>query len=420
MATQTRTKMIPPRPAPFGPALLACLLAGPILLAAEWPQFLGPARNGISRETGLSTAWTKAGPPLLWERKIGAGFSGPVVAAGRLILFHRLDDKEVVECLDAATGAEHWRFPYPTSYQDDFGFDEGPRSTPAIAGDRVYTLGAEGRLHCLEFQTDRKVWERSLNTDYRVRKGFFGVGTSPLVEGELVLINVGGKGAGIVALHRHTGQEVWRATDHEASYSSPVAVTVDGTRHVLFFTREGIVSLDPSNGQVRFSKRWRARIQASVNAATPVVVGGHVFISTCYDTGAVLLRLRKDGADEVWKSDEVLSSHYNTSIAQSGFLYGVDGRQEYGARLRCVELMTGKVRWTKERFGCGSLIWAEGQLLILTEDGDLVAVEATPESYREKARATVLSKPCRAHIALAEGRLYARDSKKLACWNLKR
>src|SRR5262249_46314886 len=162
---------------------------------------------------------------------------------------------------------------------------------------------------CLELQSGRKVWDRALNSEYRVRKGFFGVGTSPLLEGELLLVNVGGMGAGIVAFNRLTGQEVWRATDHEASYSSPVATTVDGTRHVLFFTREGIVSLDPTKGQVRFSKRWRARLHASVNAATPLVVDGHVFVSASYGTGAVLLRLRKDGADEVWKSDEVLSNH---------------------------------------------------------------------------------------------------------------
>jgi outer membrane protein assembly factor BamB len=288
-----------------------------------------------------------------------------------------------------------------------------------VAGNRVYTLGAEGRLHCLDLDTGRKVWDRSVNDDYRVRKGFFGVATSPLVEGDLLLLNVGGKGAGIVAFHKDTGKEVWRATDHEASYSSPVAATVQGTRHVFFFTREGIVSVDPRTGAVRFSKRWRARINASVNAATPVVVDDLVFYSACYNTGAILLRLGPDGPHEVWKSDDVLSNHYGTSIHGAGYLYGFDGRQEERARLRCVELKTGQIAWTREDFGCGSLMWADGHLIVLSEDGDLVLLEATPTAYREKARAAVLGKPCRAQIALANGRLYARDSNRLICLNLK-
>jgi outer membrane protein assembly factor BamB len=387
--------------------------------AGDWPQFLGPGRDGVAAETGLASAWPKKGPPVVWEKKVGAGFSGPVAAGGNLIVFHRLGNNEVVECLDAATGAGRWQFSYATGYQDDFGFDEGPRSTPLIAGPHVYTLGAEGRLHCLDMRTGQKVWERSLNTDYRVRKGYFGVGTSPLLEGELLLVNVGGKGAGIVALDRHSGREVWKATDHEASYSSPVAATIAGVRHLLFFTREGLVSLDPKSGAVRFSKRWRSRLQASVNAATPLVLDGHVFLSASYNTGAGLFRVRADGVDEVWTSDDVLSSHYTTSVRNGDFLFGFDGRQEYSARLRCVEWKTGKVRWTVDRYGCGSMILADGKLLILGEEGDLVLAEPVADSYREKARAAVLGKSCRAQIALADGRLYARDTTKLICLNLK-
>jgi outer membrane protein assembly factor BamB len=213
---------------------------------------------------------------------------------------------------------------------------------------------------------------------------------------------------------------VWKATDDEASYSSPVAATIDGTRHVFFFTRKGLVSLDPRDGTVRFTKTWRSRFNASVNAATPVVVGDLLFLSASYNTGAVLLRVRTDGADEVWKGDDVLSNHYGTSVERGGYLYGFDGRQEEGAQLRCVELKTGKVRWTKERFGCGSMIWADGNLIVLGENGDLVLIEATPEAYREKALSPVLSAQCRAGLALADGRLYARDDHKLICWNLKK
>jgi outer membrane protein assembly factor BamB len=402
-----------------GACLYGFIFAGTVA-AGDWPQFLGPSRNGVSNETGLLRSWPKEGPPVLWEKKIGGGFSGPAIAGERLILFHRIGDEEVTQCLDAATGNERWTFRYATAYQDDFRFDDGPRATPLIAGKHVYTLGAEGRLHCLELETGKKVWDRRLNDDYRVPKGFFGVATSPLLEGDILLINIGGKGAGIVGLNRETGKEVWRATDHEASYSSPVGATIDGVRHALIFTRDGIVSLNPADGQVRFSKRWRSRMHASVNAATPVVVGSEVFFSACYDTGAIVISARKDGFDEVWKSNDAMSNHYGTSIHRNGALYGFDGRQEEGARLRCVEWKTGKVLWTREGFGCGSMILADGNLIVLSEEGELVLVEATPKAYSEKARAVVLGKPCRAPIALANGRLYARDSKKLVCWNLKR
>jgi outer membrane protein assembly factor BamB len=403
----------------FGAVCLFTAL-GHLASAADWPQFLGPARNGISPETGLLSAWPKAGPPQLWEKSIGEGFSGPVVVGERLILFHRVGDNDVVVCLDPANGKEQWQFAYPTQFRDDFGKGDGPRSTPVIAGDHVYTLGAEGQLHCLELKTGKKIWDRSLQTEYSAPKGFFGVATSPLVEGNLLLVNVGGKEAGIVAFDKDTGREVWKATKDAASYSSPVAATLDGARTVIFFTREGIVLLDPQNGRVRYSKRWRSRMNASVNAATPLVADDSVFISSSYNTGAILLRVRTQGVEEIWHNDESMSNHYNTCIHHAGHLYGFDGRQEEGARFRCVELKTGKVRWTVDGFGCGSMVLAEGKLIILTENGDLALAEATPESYKEKARSRVLTKPCRSEIALANGRLFARDGKKLVCWNLKK
>lgn len=410
---------------PRNPALAAALVTCFLLLvpcpAADWPQFLGPQRNGTSAETGLLRSWPKAGPPVVWQREVGEGYSGPVVSGDTLILFHRIGDQEVVEALDAGTGKQRWKFAYPTKYSDALGKGDGPRATPLAAGGRVYVLGAEGKLHCLELAGGKKVWERELAKDYEMRPSFFGVGTSPLLEGDRLLVNVGARGAGIVAFDRDTGKEVWKATDHDASYASPVAATIDGTRHVFFFTREGLVGLDPKDGGVRFSKRWRARVNESVNAATPLVIGDLVFVSASYQTGALLVRVRKDSAEEVWKGDRSLSCHYNTPVHHNGYLYGIDGRQERGAELRCVELKTGAVQWTREGFGCASLVLADGHLIALTENGDLVLAEATPEGYREKARARVLSAgPCRSEIALAGGRLYGRDTRKLVCWDLKK
>ncbi len=416
--------------------IMTSLLALPAnLSAADWPQWLGPNRDGCSAETGLMTAWPKDGPKRLWQRDVGAGYSGPVVAGNRLILFHRLKDREVVECLDPASGKKQWDFSYATAFDDAYGKGNGPRSTPVIQGKRVVTLGAEGWLHCLNLETGRKIWDRRLHSDYKVPASFFGVGTSPVIEQDLVLVNVGGRDAGIVAFALDSGKEVWKATNHPASYSSPVVCTLaetrgvrstsprglePGTRHAVFFTRTGVVILDPKTGKVGFEKRCRSRMETSVNAATPLVVGDLAFFSACYDTGALLLKLRADGADEVWKGDDKMSNHYSTCVHHQGYLYGFDGRQEEGPSLRCVEFKTGKVQWTKEDYGCGSTILVQGHLLMLLESGDLVLAEANPRAYREKARAHILNAaPCRAQIALAGGRLFARDQGKLGCWQLR-
>jgi len=387
---------------------------------ADWPQFLGPTRNGVSPETGLLQTWGEKGPPKVWEKEVGEGYSSPVVAGERLILLHRVGDEEVVECLDAANGNQKWKYGYPTQYQDALGKGDGPRSTPLVAGDKVYTLGAEGVLLCLDLEKGKKIWTKDLPKEYKIKPSYFGVGTSPLVEGDLVLVNVGGKDAGIVAFNKNDGKEVWKATDQGASYSSPVAATIDGVRHVLFLTREGVVSLDPTNGAVRFSKRWRARIDASVNAATPVVVDNLLFVTSSYNTGALLAEVKKDKLVEVWSNDETLSSHFSTPVYRDGFLYGFDGRQEAGPVLRCVEMKTGKIRWKKEGFGSGSLLVVDGNLLLMSESGELVLLDATAKEYKELARASVLKGPVRAQMALANGRLYARDNKKLVCWNLKK
>jgi outer membrane protein assembly factor BamB len=388
--------------------------------AADWPQFLGPERNGISSEKGLLQSWDEKGPPLVWKRQVGEGYSGPVIARGRLILLHRVENEEVVESFDAATGKPQWKFSYPTAYSDQVGKGDGPRCTPVISGQRVYTLGAEGKLHCLELESGKKVWERSLVEEYKVKQNFFGVGSTPLVEGNLVLVNVGGKDAGIVALDKDTGKEKWRATGDGASYASPVAATIDGVRYAIFFTRRGIVLLEPATGKVLFEKQWRAAYDTTVNAATPTVVGNLLFFSASYDTGAILLRVTKNQVKEVWSREDALSSHYNTSIYHEGYLYGIDGRQESGARLRCIELKTGKVQWTQKPFGCASMVLADGHLIALTEKGDLVLLRPSPKSYQEISRARVLTFPCRAEIALANGRLYARDGENHMCWNLQK
>ncbi len=407
------------------PALVALALivgsAVPLLRAAadDWPQYLGAARDGVYRGTPLAERWPAGGPRRLWTRPVGAGFSGPVVADGRLILFHRIKNDEVIEALNPASGTPLWRYAYATTYRDDFGFDEGPRAVPVVANGIVYTFGAQGQLHAVGLADGKRRWSEDTAARFRVAKGFFGAAGSPIVEDGRVIANVGGRGAGIVAFDAATGRVLWTATDDEASYSSPVAATVGGRRLVIFLTRAGLVGLDPVNGAVAFRRPWRARAAASVNAASPIVVGSELFVSAEYGPGAGLLRIDGAALVDVWTGLDSLTTHYATPVLADGILYGYHGRQEFGPALRAVELRTGKVRWSQEQFRAGSIILAGRQLIILRESGELVLAEATPDAFRPRARAQVLPAVVRAFPALADGILYARNETTLAALDLR-
>src|SRR5688572_13686682 len=370
--------------------VVALLLTTP-LVAADWPQFLGPSRNGIYVGAPLNEKWPSTGPRALWRKQIGQGLSGPVVAGKRLILFHRVDDREVIESFDALTGAPQWRHAYATTYRDDFGFDEGPRAVPVVADGVVYTYGAEGKLHAVVLATGKPLWNVDAMRQFEVDKGYFGAAGSPLVEGGKVIANVGGKKAGIVAFDAKTGKVMWTATTDAASYSSGVAATILGHRYVVFLTRAGLVGLDPANGHVRFQRPWRARQAASVNAATPLVIGDRIFVSAEYGPGAGLLRFDGTKLADVWLSDEALSNHYATSVLHEGVLYGFHGRQEFGPLFRAVDLQTGKVLWSTERFGAGSVTLAgspstalrAGRLVIVRESRAVVIAAASPKSFQQ-------------------------------------
>jgi outer membrane protein assembly factor BamB len=402
------------------PRLIAIVLALGVEAAAyDWPQFLGPERNGIYRGPALSEKWPANGPRVVWRKSVGQGFSGPVVVADRLILFHRLAHEEVVEALDVRTGAGQWRYAYPTAYRDDFGFDEGPRAVPVVADGVVYTFGAEGQLHAINLKTGTRVWSEDTRKRFGVAKGFFGAAGSPLVDGGKALANVGGRNAGIVAFDAKAGTVAWTATTDEASYSSGTAATIGGRRSAIFLTRNGVVGLDPSTGMVQFERRWRSRISASVNAATPLVIGDLIFVSAEYGPGAAVLRVDGSKVSELWSSDDVLSNHYATSVYHDGYLYGYHGRQEFGPSFRAVEMKTGKVRWSEDRFRAGSVTLAGNRLVIVRETGELILADASPEAFRPLARAQVLPATVRAFPALADGFLYLRNENTLVCLDLR-
>lgn len=412
MVTDARMKLS----AIFTVSLFAAAIGG---FGQDWPQFRGPDRDGIFFDRETIGPFPSGGPELVWDKPIGTGFSAPVATQGSVVVFHRRGRQEVVEALRADSGETLWTFASPTAYRDDFGFDNGPRATPVIADGKVFTFGAQGWLHCLDFETGRKLWGVDTHREFGVRKGFFGAASTPLVLGSRLLANIGGSnGAGIVAFDASNGRVLWKATDHAASYSSPVAGRFDGHTLAVFFTREGLVALDPASGTVRFSRRWRARSHASVNAATPIVMGDTVFLSASYGTGAIAMRLCNRKIEELWSGEDVIDNHYSSCVRSGETLFGFHGRQEHGQSFRAADLSTGRVLWSHERIRAGSVTRVGDRLLLLLESGELLLVAASREKFEVLARAQILARETRAFPALARGLLFARDQDTLVCLRL--
>jgi outer membrane protein assembly factor BamB len=395
------------------------LLGLPLALAAtrghagDWPQILGPARNGVAVGETLPAKFPNGGPRTLWTYRLGAGYGGPVVAGKSVLVFHRVNDTERVEALNADTGASQWKADFSATYQGGIDPDIGPRATPVVQDGRVFVFGAAGDLHCVDFATGRKIWSRAASTDFGSQEGYFGVGSSPIVVDGKVLVNVGGsQGAGIVAFAADSGKTVWQATDEAASYSSPTVATIGGQTHVIFVTRLNCLSLDPANGEVRFRFPFGQR-GPTVNAATPLVFDqNRLFVSAAYNVGAVLAEITPQGAKSLWSNDESMSSQYSTCVHYQGHLYGVDGREDYSnGKLRCVEAATGNVKWSDDGFGIAHVLLAGDRLLALKTTGEIVITPATPESFQPLATATVSnSGVTRAIPAFSNGRLFFRTS----------
>jgi outer membrane protein assembly factor BamB len=389
-------------------AVVVLALSAHVAIAGDWPQILGPERNGHAVGETLLAKWPAAGPKILWRYKVGSGYAGPAVLGNRAVVFHRVGSTERVECLSADQGKSLWKTDFPATYRGGIDPDIGPRCVPLLTRDAAFVFGAAGDLHCLELASGKKRWSRSLYADYSGDEGYFGAGSTPLLVDGKLLVNVGGNKAGIVALDPATGKTLWQATDEAASYSSPTIAEISGQKRAIFVTRLNCVLADPSNGQATtlfpFGKRG-----PTVNAASPLVFDGKLFVTASYGVGATLASLSGTKATTIWSSDDAMSSQYATPVHHNGFLYGIHGREDVGvAELRCLAAATGKVRWTKTDFGVAHIILAGDKLLLQKADGLLVRAAASPEKYEELSAAQITTEPTRALPALAAGRLVIR------------
>ncbi len=385
----------------------------------DWPQFLGPTRDGQSPSMTLA-AVPKEGWPLRWKAAVGEGFSGPVVVSNCVYLFHRSEGQEVLSAYLVTDGSLKWKQALATSYSAQFGGTEGPSATPAADHQRVFALGASGKLRAVSATDGRLLWQVDCAERFGAESGFFGFGSSPLLLGDRLIVQVGGPEACVVAFAVSDGRVLWKAGTDEAGYGSPVTRTRAGRQEVLCFHRAGLLLLDPANGVELARFPWRARMHASVNAATPLAVGDGIFMTSSYGAGAVLLKPDGKTFRSAWSGDESLSSHFATPVLVDGFLYGFHGRQESGPDFRCIEASSGKVRWSLERAGSGSVLAAGRKLLLLMESGEVRVLEANPEKPIEKGRFQAGGSGARALPALALGRFFFRDRAHLLCLEIPR
>lgn len=442
----------------------------------DWPWFLGPRHDGTSAETGILATWPDEGLRLVWERPVGTGYSAPSVRGGLLVVHHRKGREEIVACLRADTGEPVWTHSYPSSFSDPYGYNNGPRCTPLLTETHCYTFGAEGRLLCLTLARGEEVWHRDLRAEMNIPDGFFGVGATPILEGDRLIVAAGGQpDAGVIAVDAATGKTLWESVGRSTwdgaqtdsrlrptyrwtgdemvvSYSSPLATTIHGKRHVLALMRHGLVSLDPQSGAENFHYWFRSDAHESVNAARPVVVDDTIMISAAYNTGAARLRVAADGksVEELWRDRRNLLTHWSTSIYRDGYYYGFSGRHDYEATLRCLDAQTGKIVWESngwdrpftdlrqigrdefldvvhERkiptpfYGRGSKILVGERFIVLSEYGLLALVEANPQQWVEVSRFKPprLRYPTWAAPVLSRGYLYLRSEDWLLCYDLR-
>jgi len=394
-------------------ALLSLASQAVAQTAALWPQWRGPNRDGISKETGLLKQWPAEGPPLVWKATgAGAGYSSFSVADGKLYTMGLRGNREFVIAFDVATGKEVWSTAHGSAFHNDRG--NGPRGTPTIDGDRVYALGGNGDLSVLDARTGKIVWTKNVLKEFGGSNITWGISESPLVIGNKLLVNPGGPGASIVALNKADGSVIWKSQSDRAGYSSAIPVEVNGGTQVVFFTSERAVGLDLKDGRLLWEYARPANNVA--NVATPIVRANRVFISSDYGTGGGVVEIKPDNkAQELWFSKD-MRNHHSSSVLIGDYLYGFSS-----AILTAIKFDTGEIAWRDRSVGKGSLVYADGNLYCLSENGVVGLVEATPTGYKEKGRFRIPQDqlPTWTHPVVAGGRLYLRDQDTIYAFDIR-
>lgn len=399
----------------IGAVSISVFLAGQVAAqtGGDWPQWRGANRDGISKETGLLKQWPTDGPPLAWKAAgAGGGYSSFAVANNRLYTMGLRGAKEFVVAFDVATGKEVWATAHGGAFRNDRG--DGPRGTPTVDGDRIYALGGNGDLSALDTKTGKVVWTMNVLEKFGGSNITWGISESPLVVGDKVLVNPGGPGASIVALNKKDGSVVWKSQSDRAGYSSAVPVQIGNTTQVIFFTHKRAVGLDLKDGKLLWEYGKAANNVA--NAATPIVRGNRVFISSDYGTGAGLVEIKADGvAQEIYFTKD-MRNHHSSSVLIGDYLYGFSG-----GILTAMKFDTGEVAWKDRSVGKGSIVFADGHIYAISENGVVGLVEATPTGYKEKGRFHIQqdSLPTWTHPVVAGGKLYLRDQDTIYAYDVR-
>jgi outer membrane protein assembly factor BamB len=395
-------------------AVLLCVTSAALAqTTANWPQWRGPNRDGISKETGLLKQWPAEGPPLAWKASgAGRGYSSFSIANGKLYTMGVRGDREFVVAFDVATGKEVWATAYGSAFRNDRG--DGPRGTPTIDGDRVYALGGNGDLSSLDARTGKIVWSKNILREFGGSNITWGISESPLVLGNKVLVNAGGRDASIVALDKANGSLIWKSQSDEAGYSSAIPVDINGGTQVVFFTAERAVGLDSKDGHLLWE--YAKPANRTSNAATPIVRANRIFISSDYGTGGGVIEIKPDNkAQEIYFTKD-MKNHHSSSVLIGDHLYGFSS-----SILTAMKFDTGEIAWRHRGVGKGSLVYADGHLYLLSENGVVGLVEATPTEYKEKGRFRIPqdSLPTWAHPVVAGGMLYLRDQDTIYAYDVR-
>ena len=390
---------------------------------SSWPALFGANRDNVSRESGLLADWPSDGPPILWERPVGTGYSSPVLANDRLIVLQRRDNQEILECIDSATGESLWTFDYPTTYKCRYEYSDGPYSTPIISNDRVYAMGAQGQFHAVSLEDGEPIWQRNLHADYEVPETLFGAGATPLLCDGVLFLSLGGFDAGVIALDAQNGETLWVATDHGASYATPCCASIHGRDYVFVVTFDGISALSRSTGECFWEFDFRPKSPDSINATSPVVCDDLVYMVTGPGPGSVCLRVLEDGSyEEVWRDRRVLDSQFNGLMLFDDCVFGFTSKRQGGAQFRCVELATGKLQWKfRSDLQRGSLVASREHIFLLGEDGHLASMKLRTDKAElvSLTPAPIMKAPCYSSPALYKQRLYLRNEERLLCLDLR-